>query len=166
MESLLKDNKSLIEDDVIIFISKMPLLLNSKEIDLSDLSIIILFIKIFHFYNYYLLNQGKIGVNAWKEFANSKFVVNLNKISFSDGTLLNCKTDTNDKLRRYFFYPEAEGAGSGKCFGLFSQNNFFNLEKIDINNNRGLPLDELRYILESIKKRHVSVKFNFEEIFI
>jgi len=37
IESLLKDNKALIDNEVIIFISKLPLLLNSKEIDLSDL---------------------------------------------------------------------------------------------------------------------------------
>jgi len=38
IESLLKDNKALIDNEVIIFISKLPLLLNSKDIDLSDLS--------------------------------------------------------------------------------------------------------------------------------
>ncbi|EAS01747.2 transmembrane protein, putative (macronuclear) [Tetrahymena thermophila SB210] len=146
MESLLKDNKSLIDDDVIIFISKMPLLLNSKEIDLSSLN--------------------KISVKAWQQFANSKYVINLNKINFSDGTLLNYKTDNNIALRKYYFHPEVEFAGSSKCFGLFSQNNFFNLEKIDITNNRGLPIEEIKYILMSIKKRHVSVKFDFEDIFI
>ncbi|KAL4487536.1 hypothetical protein ABPG72_007056 [Tetrahymena utriculariae] len=146
MESLLKDNKSLIDDDVIIFISKMPLLLNSKEIDLSDLS--------------------KISVKAWQQFANSKYVINLNKINFSDGTLLKFKTDNNKALKEYYFKPEDQGAGQSKCFGLFSQNNFFNLEKIDITNNRGLPIEEIRFILQSIKKRHVSVKFDFEDIFI
>ncbi|KAL4467213.1 hypothetical protein ABPG73_014878 [Tetrahymena malaccensis] len=146
MESLLKDNKQLIDDEVIIFISKMPLLLNSKEIDLSDLS--------------------KISVKAWQQFANSKYVINLNKINFSDGTLLKFKTDSNKTLRDYYFHPENQDAGQSKCFGLFSQNNFFNLEKIDITNNRGLPIEEIRFILQSIKKRHVSVKFDFEDIFI
>jgi len=38
----------------------------------------------------------------------------------------------DDKVRWYFLNPPAIPNEGGKCYNLFSRNNFFNLEKLDI----------------------------------
>lgn len=90
--------------------------------------------------------------------------MNLRRINFSYYTLLENKTETDDEVCEYFLSPPTILNEGGKCYNLFNQNNFFNLEKLDIGLNRGLPVKEIEWILRSIKKRHVSVKFNFEDI--
>ncbi|EWS75170.1 transmembrane protein, putative (macronuclear) [Tetrahymena thermophila SB210] len=145
IESLLKDNKKLIDDQIIVEIAQLPHLLNSKEIDLSDLY--------------------KIKPRAWEAFANSKYVGNLKTINFSFCTLMSSKTENDQQILNYF-KQEQDFNEKTKCQSLFQKNNFFNLDKIIINNNKGLHISEIEYILQAVKKRHVSVRFDFEDIFI
>ena len=84
--------------------------------------------------------KGKIRSEAWREFATSKYVVNLTKINFSNETLQQEKftkeeqiielLGNNDKI--YIEYLDKHG----KCSALFEKNNFNSLEKIDIGNNK------------------------------
>ncbi|KAL4497892.1 hypothetical protein ABPG72_000647 [Tetrahymena utriculariae] len=145
IESLLKDNKRLIDDQIIVEIAQLPHLLNSKEIDLSDLY--------------------KIKPIAWEAFANSKYVGNLQTINFSSCTLMNSKTENDLEILDYF-KKEQDIYQKTKCQSLFQKNNFFNLDKLIISNNKGLHISEIEYILQSVKKHHVSVRFDFEDIFI
>ena len=46
IDQLIKDNKALVDDFIIVEISKLPLLLNSQQIDFSDLCIFIYIINI------------------------------------------------------------------------------------------------------------------------
>ncbi|KAL4454019.1 hypothetical protein ABPG74_003902 [Tetrahymena malaccensis] len=145
IESLLKDNKKLIDDQIIVEIAQLPHLLNSKEIDLSELY--------------------KIKPRAWEAFANSKYVGNLKTINFSFCTLMSQKTESDLEILQYF-KQEQDIHEKTKCQSLFQKNNFFNLDKIIINNNKGLHVSEIEYILQAVKKHHVSVRFDFEDIFI
>lgn len=118
IEFLLKDNKHLIENDVIAYISKLPLLLNSKEIDLSDLSKSGLFLVldlVFLMESWLGYVLGKISDSAWVQFANSKYVVNVKTLYLSNGTLLNHPTESEEDMRRYFLSSET----GTKCQSLF-----------------------------------------------